>query len=96
MASDKFYLPLDKGGRSCYYNGIVEDLPTREELAQLEHDELELGLATHKGARFFAPPNNEAYPHVVWALATHPASSHAAYEIVRQAIDELKISIRPL
>ncbi len=82
--------------RSCYYDGIVEELPVREELAQLEHDELKLGLATHKGARFVAPPNPDAYPHVVWALATHPASSHAAYKIARQAVDGLDISIRRL
>jgi len=82
--------------RSCYYDGIVEDLPTHEELAQLEHDGLRLGLATHQGARFVAPPNPECYPHVAWALATHSTSSHAAYEIARQAVDGLDISIRPL
>jgi hypothetical protein len=80
--------------RPCYYHGIVEDLPTRDELAQLEHDELKLGLATHEGARFVAPPDPETYPHVAWALATHPASSHIAYEMARQAVDELHISIR--
>lgn len=80
--------------RSCYYDGIVEDLPTRDELDRLEHDELRLGLATHEGARFVAPPNPESYPHVAWALATHPASSHIAYEIARQAVDKIDISIR--
>jgi len=82
--------------RSCYYDGVVEDLPTREELAQLEQDELRLGLATHIGARFYAPPNPETYPHVAWALATHPTSSHAAYEIARQVVDGLEIAIRPV
>lgn len=80
--------------RPCYYDGIIEDLPTREELARLGHDQLKLGLATHEGARFVAPPNPEAYPHVAWALATHPSSSHIAYEIARQAVDGLDISIR--
>ncbi len=80
--------------RSCYYDGIVEDLPTREELAHLEGDGLRLGLATHKGARFVAPPHPEAYPHVAWALTTHPTSSHAAYEIARQAVDGIDISVR--
>jgi hypothetical protein len=63
-------------------------------LDRLEHDELTLGLATHEGARFVAPPNAETYPHVAWALATHPASSHMAYEIAREAVDKLDISIR--
>ncbi len=80
--------------RSCYYDGIVEELPTREELAQLESDELRFGLSTHRGARFIAPPSPDVYPHVAWALATHPASSHAAYQIAREALDELNISIR--
>ena len=80
--------------RPCYYHGIVEDLPTRDELAQLEHDELKLGLATHEGALFVAPPDPETYPHVAWALATHPASSHVAYEMARQAVDKLHILIR--
>jgi hypothetical protein len=82
--------------RSCYYDGVVEDLPAREALAELERDDLKLGLATHVGARFFAPPHPEAYPHVAWALATHPVSSHEAYEIGRQAVDALEISIRPV
>jgi hypothetical protein len=80
--------------RSCYYDGIIENLPTRDELDQLEHEELRLGLATHEGARFVAPPNPESYPHVAWALATHPASSHTAYGVARQAVDKLDISIR--
>ncbi len=80
--------------RCCYYHGIVEDLPTQDELAQLEHDGLKLGLATHEGARFVAPPDPETYPHVAWGLATHPASSHIAYEMARQAVDKLHISIR--
>jgi hypothetical protein len=80
--------------RPCYYDGIIEDLPTRDELDRLEHHELKLGLATHEGARFVAPPNPETYPHVAWALATHPASSHLAYQIARQAVDKLDISIR--
>ncbi|MBI4304442.1 MAG: ATP-grasp domain-containing protein, partial [Chloroflexi bacterium] len=82
--------------RSCYYDGIVEELPTRDELSQLEREDLRLGLATHQGARFVAPPNPEVYPHVAWALATHPTSSHLAYEIARQAVDSLNISIRPV
>lgn len=82
--------------RSCYYNGIVEELPTHEELAQLEHSNLRLGLATHKGAHFFATPHPEAYPHIVWALATHSTSSHGAYEAARQAVDGLRITIRPV
>lgn len=80
--------------RSCYEDGIIEELPTREELARLERDGLSLGLATHKGAHFVAPPNPEVYPHMAWALATHPASSHAAYEIARQAVEGLNISLR--
>ena len=79
--------------RSCYYNGIVEDLPTHEELSRLENDELKLGLSTHKGAHFLSPPNPEAYPHVAWALAIHPTSSHVAYEMARHALDALNISI---
>ena len=79
--------------RCCYYDGVVENLPSREELAQLERDGIKFGLSTHKGARFVAPPDPEVYPHVVWALATHDNSSHSAYEVARQALDELQISI---
>ncbi|MBI4296109.1 MAG: ATP-grasp domain-containing protein, partial [Chloroflexi bacterium] len=80
--------------RSCYYDGIVEELPTRDEVTKMSTIELRLGLATNRGARFVAPPNPEAYPHVAWALATHPASSHAAHEIARQVLDRLDIVIR--
>jgi biotin carboxylase len=80
--------------RPCYHDGIVEDLPTREELAQLEDAALRFGLSTHKGARFVAPPNPNAYPHVAWALARHPTSSHTAYELARRAVDQLEVYIR--
>jgi len=80
--------------RSCYYDGIVEQLPTREHLRKLSTDGLRLGLATNRGARFVAPPNPETYPHVAWALATHPSSSRAANEVARQALSGLDISIR--
>lgn len=82
--------------RPCYYDGIVEDLPNREELSRLERDGLKFGLSTNKGARFVAPPDPEVYPHVAWVLATHNSSSRAAYEIARQALDKLKISIRKI
>ncbi len=80
--------------RSCYHEGIIEELPTRKELEEEGHDQLKLGLATHAGARFVQAPHPEAYPHVAWALATHPASSHSAYEVARRAVDGLAISIR--
>jgi len=71
-------------------------LPTREELERLAGDGLRIELATHIGARYYAPPNPETYPHVAWALAVHPASIHAAYEIAREAVDGLKVTIRRL
>ena len=76
-------------------DGIVEQLPTRDELKSLETEDVRLGLATHRGARFVAPPNPEAYPHVAWALATHATSSHAAHDIAKRALDGLDIYIRP-
>ena len=82
--------------RPCYYDGVVEDLPTRDELAELAGEGLHIELATHIGARYYAPPNPETYPHVAWALAVHPTSSHAAYEKARQALDRLNITIRRL
>ncbi|MFH1032615.1 MAG: ATP-grasp domain-containing protein [Chloroflexota bacterium] len=82
--------------RSYYHDGMVEDLPTREELVQRNNGEVKLGLATHKGARFLAPPNPDCYPHIAWALATHPVSSHKAYEKARKAVDKLDISMRRL
>ncbi len=82
--------------RPCYYDGIVEQLPTREYLRGLSTDGLRLGLATNRGARFVAPPNPETYPHVAWALATHPTSSRRANEIARNALAGLDISIRRL
>jgi hypothetical protein len=80
----------------CYYDGIVEDLPTREDLMRLQRNGVKFGLSTNRGARFFAPPYPQVYPHVAWALATHTGSSRSAYEIARQALEELKISIRRL
>ena len=71
-------------------------MPTREELERLAGDGLRIELATHIGARYYAPPNPETYPHVAWALAVHPASSHAAWETARQALDGLDITIRPI
>ncbi|MBI4267736.1 MAG: ATP-grasp domain-containing protein [Chloroflexi bacterium] len=79
---------------NCYYNGIVEDLPLRDELARLECDGLKIGLSTHRGARFVAPPNPNAYPHAAWALATHPSSSRVAYQLARRAVDGLDITIK--
>jgi hypothetical protein len=82
--------------RPCYYDGIVEQLPTREYLRSLSTAGLRLGLATNRGARFVAPPNPETYPHVAWALATHPTSSRRANDIARNALAGLEISIRHL
>jgi hypothetical protein len=82
--------------RPCYYDGIVEDLPARHELDRLENADLRIEVGTHIGARFYAPPHPEAFPHVAWALATHPTSSHAAYEIAHEAVDGLKVTIRPI
>lgn len=82
--------------RSCYYDGIVEELPTKDEISRIGTEEVKLGLATNKGARFYTPPNQEAYPHVAWALATHPSSSRAAHAIARQALEKLNIVIRKL
>ena len=80
--------------RPCYDDAIVERLPTRESLRNLSTDQVRLGLATNRGARFVAPPNPEAYPHVAWALATHPSSSRAANEMAQKALAGLAISIR--
>ena len=71
-------------------------MPTREELERLAGDGLRIELATHIGARFYALPHPEAFPHVAWALATHSTSSHAAYEMAREAVDALKVTIRPI
>jgi len=80
--------------RSCYYNGIVERLPSKDELEKLRTKDVRFGLSTNRGARFVAPPHPEAYPHLAWALATHPASSHAAHELARQALEKLDIFVR--
>ncbi len=80
--------------RCCFYDGIVERLPSPEELAKLETEHLKLGLATHEGARFLAPPDPYVFPHVAWALATHPGSSHTAYEIAREVVEGLDIEIK--
>ena len=80
--------------RSCYFDGIVEELPTKEELEKLGRDGLVFGLATHKGARFVKPPSPDTYPHVVWALCVDPESSHVAFQKARQAVDRLNVSIR--
>jgi hypothetical protein len=79
--------------RPCYYNGVVDELPTKEELRHLSNSEITLGLATNRGARFLAPPHPEVYPHVAWALAVHPTSSRAANEKAREALDRLHIVI---
>lgn len=82
--------------RSCYYDGIVEELPTKDEIRRMGNEEIKLGLATNKGARFFSPPNPEVYPHLAWTLATHPASSHAAHAFARQTLEKLNITVRSL
>lgn len=82
--------------RCCYYDGIVEQLPRKDELVRFGSEDVRLGLSTHRGARFVAPPNPEAYPHVAWALATHPSSSRAALAKATQALGALDISIRPI
>lgn len=80
--------------RNCYRNGVVERLPKLEELGQFSTDGFRLGLATEEGARFFAPPHPEAYPHVAWALTTHPVSSRAAYVAARKLVDKLDVRIK--
>ncbi|MBI2850974.1 MAG: ATP-grasp domain-containing protein [Chloroflexi bacterium] len=82
--------------RSCYYDGIVEELPSKDEISRLGGEGVRLGLATNKGARFFSPPGSEVYPHVAWALATHPSSSRAAHAIARQTLEKLDIVIAKL
>lgn len=80
--------------RSCYYDAIVEKIPSVEEARALSSDSVQIGLATHRGARFVAPPDPEAYPHVAWALATDRESSRAALEAARRALDSLEIVLR--
>jgi hypothetical protein len=79
--------------RPCYYDGIVEELPTKSELRLMETGDLRLGLSTNRGSRFYAPPYPEVYPHVAWALATHPASPHAAHDIAGRALQKFNIVI---
>ena len=80
----------------CYYDGVVETLPTRAEMAAMSTDSVKMGLSTNRGARFVAPPNPEAYPHVAWALAEDPSSSHRAYETARACLERLDIDVRRL
>jgi hypothetical protein len=79
--------------RSCFYDGIVEEIPSKEDLRQMSNADITLGLASNRGARFVAPPNPEVYPHVAWALATHPTSSRAANHKAREVLERLNIVI---
>ncbi len=80
----------------CYFDGVVETLPTRADLQAMSAGLVKLGLSTNRGARFVAPPNPEAYPHVAWALAEDLTSSHQAYENARAWLDNMDIEVRKL
>lgn len=77
---------------SCYADAIVKRLPDAATIARIER---ECGVraehATYEGARMFAPPHPDVTPHVMWALATHPTSSRAAYDRARAAVDRFEV-----
>lgn len=45
------------------------------------------------GQRMYAPPHPDIWPHLAYALASHPASSREAYNIARSKVDSLKFDI---
>ncbi|HUV08409.1 MAG TPA: ATP-grasp domain-containing protein [Spirochaetia bacterium] len=84
--------------RNCYTDSVVEKLPGPAELGRARGSSavVRIGLAAEPGGRFYAPPHPDAYPHVAWALATHTASSRAAYKAARLAVERLDFSMRPI
>jgi biotin carboxylase len=77
---------------SCYEDAIVKRLPDAAAIARVEKQfDVRADHATYEGARMFAPPHPDVTPHVMWALATHPLSSHDAYETARSAVDSFEV-----
>jgi biotin carboxylase len=81
--------------QSTYADGIVERLPSRAELSELEREGARVGLAVHAGDRMHVPSHPDVSPHLAWALATLPSSSRAAYARARELVDRLRFEIGP-
>jgi len=45
------------------------------------------------GRTLHAPPHPDVWPHLAYALASHPTSSHAAYQIAREKVSRVRFEI---
>jgi biotin carboxylase len=81
--------------RSSFVEGVVARVPCPEEVAAVESSGVEVGISAWVGSRMHAPPHPETFPHMAFALATHPSSSRAAYERAREAVLRLPFEVRP-
>jgi hypothetical protein len=80
--------------RSHYEDGIVEKLPSREEVRNLGYEDVIYGTMCEVGTRMHKHPHPDTYPHLAWVLATHSSSSRFAYQKAKAVLDQLSISVR--
>ncbi len=73
-----------------FREGIVRRVPAAAEREAARGGCVEVQAAVEEGTRMFAPPHPDVFPHLAWALASHPAGSRAAYAEARRAVDALR------
>ncbi len=83
-----------------FEKGVVAAVPADAELARRATaaeaaEGAELGLCVKVGDEMHAPPHPETFPHLAFALASHPASSRAAHARARALIAGLPFTLAP-
>jgi biotin carboxylase len=79
--------------RCSFVDGVVRGVPPASAIAALAACGIEAGVGVTEGTRLFAPPHPEAYPHLAWAIASHPRSSRAAFEAAADAVTGLEFRV---
>lgn len=90
------YSPHDSPRHALAYacsfvEGKVERVPVADEVAALGAD---AAVAVKVGDAMHAPPHPDTFPHVAWALNSHPTSSRAAFSDARARVAQLRVAIR--
>lgn len=74
-----------------FVEGRVERVPSAAEVAALGAD---AAVCVKVGDAMHAPPHPDTFPHVAWALDSHPTSSRAAFAEARERVSRLRVAMR--
>jgi hypothetical protein len=79
----------------CFVPGRVSELPTKSEIAELAERGIRAGVTVRVGDEWHVAPHPDAFPHVAWALASHPSSSTRAHELALATARSLRVVVEP-